>query len=292
MQHVELDRSAARAGGHNPFDPPAKLARSRGAADVRFKLRDSATVFDTLYQSGCLRIRMPMPEPRCIPEAIIINTSGGLTGGDETSVNVHWQRGTSALLCTQAAEKIYRSSGDQVRVAQHLTVDEGAEAEWLPQETILFDQAQLHRTCEVDIAPGGRFLGLESLVFGRAAMGETVNYAELCDGWKIRCGGKLIYADVFRIGGSVSRLLNHSAIAAGARAFATLLLVAAGSLAALAGQIRDAFAHALGRAAVSHWNGMLAVRFLAPDSAILKHDVTLALAVVRGGRALPRAWRC
>lgn len=273
-------------------NPDAGPARSRGTVKVGFKSRGSATVLDDLYQSGCLRIRMPTPENRTSPDAIVINTSGGLTGGDQVSLTVGWQRGTSAALCSQAAEKIYRSSQGQAVVSNRLDVQEGARAEWLPQETIIFNRARLNRKCEVSVAQGGRFLGLESIVFGRAAMGEEVTLGQVRDGWRIFRAGRLVYADVFHIDGEISARLDRSAIGACARAFGTILLIAGENLAGLVEQLRASFACARGRAAATHWNGVLAVRFLARDSEILRHDMVLALSILRGGRSLPRPWNC
>jgi urease accessory protein len=292
VQSLEMEIPAARLAGGIMANPPAPLTRSRGAADLRFKLRDRTTVFDTLYQSGCLRVRMPASEPGLSPDAIVINTSGGLTGGDEISLDCHWQIGTSAALCSQAAEKIYRSTGPDVQISNRLHVHEGASAEWLPQETIIFDRARMNRKFEVDVACGARFLALESLVFGRTAMGEEVTSGFVRDSWRIRIGGALVYADAFQIAGAIARKLDRAAIGSFARAFGTILLIAQENLAALVDDLRAAFAAARGRAAASQWNGILAARFLAPDGEVLKHDIALALNVLRAGRPLPRAWRC
>jgi urease accessory protein len=287
--NIEIERSAA---GDETETLYGGLARSRGTANFSFKRRGPASVLDSVYQSGCLRIRMPRPENPASPDAIVINTSGGLTGGDKISLAAHWQSGTSAALCSQAAEKIYRSSGGHAAVSNRLDVQEGASAEWLPQETIIFNQAQLNRKCEVSVAHGGRFLGLESIVFGRAAMGEEVTSGQVRDGWRIFRASRLIYADVFHIDGTISARLDRSAIGACARAFGTILLIAGENLVALVEQLRAAFVAARGRAAATQWNGVLAARFLARDGEILRHDMVLALNILRSGRPLPRPWQC
>ena len=289
---VGIEISAARSAWGDLAPLPGGLARSRGTVNVGFKKRGPATVLDTLYQSGCLKLRIPAPENRASPDAIVINTSGGLTGGDQISLAAHWQSGTSAALCSQAAEKIYRSSGGQAVVSNRLDVGEGASAEWLPQETIIFNQARLNRKCEVSVARGGRFLGLESMVFGRAAMGEEVKSGRVRDCWRIFRAGRLVYADVFHIDGAISPRLDRSAIGDCARAFGTILMIAGENLAALVERLREVFASARGRAAATHWNGVLAARFLARDSEILRHDMVLALSILRDGRPLPRPWNC
>lgn len=244
------------------------------------------------YQSGCLRVRMPTPEGAASPCAVLINVGGGLTGGDRLSQSVAWDEGAEAAVTTQAAEKIYKSAGGQVEIDTRLTVAAGARAEWLPQETILFDRARMDRRLSVDMAADARFLGIESMVLGRAAMGETVKDAGLRDSWRIVRGGRLIYADVQALqGGRIDSLMDRAAVGAGARAMAVIVCVGEHS-AALLEPLRRVLDGATGRAAASAWNGMLVARFLAPDGQALKGDLSCALSVLRADRPLPRVWSC
>jgi urease accessory protein len=268
------------------------LARSRGTARLGFKCRGDRTVFETLYQAGCLRIRMPRTESGFCSEAIVMNTSGGLTGGDEIALSARWRSGTTATLCNQAAEKIYRARDSVVRVTNRLEIDRHASAEWLPQETIIFDRAALDRRLDVHVVGESSFLGLESVVFGRTAMGEEVVVGRVRDAWRIYRDRRLIYADVLHLDGAIAERLDRAAIAAGARAVATILLVADGIARDLLERLRTALAGVRGRAAASLWNGVLAARFIAPDGESLRHDIQRALAILRGGRPLPRVWQC
>ena len=235
---------------------------------------------------------MPRLESGSSPDAIVINTAGGLTGGDDVSLTARWHPGAEAALCSQAAEKVYRSRNDVVRVTNRLDVERDAKAEWLPQETIMFDRAALDRRLDVHVERESSFLGLESVVFGRTAMGEEVSSGQIRDSWRIYRSRRLIYADIFRLDGDIAAHLGRGAIGAGARAFATMLLVAEWVTQELLEHLREMLSRARGRAAASLWNGVLAARFLARDGEILKHDVALALGVLRGGRSLPRVWQC
>jgi urease accessory protein len=235
---------------------------------------------------------MPRSEMGATPEAVVINTAGGLTGGDEVDLAAQWQSGTSLSLCSQAAEKIYRARDSYVRVTNRLDVEADAHAEWLPQETILFDRAALDRRLDVHVMRQSSFLGLECLVFGRTARHEEVVCGQIRDSWRIYRDGRLIYADVFRLGGNMAERLDRSAIGAGARAFGTILFVADSITQGLLETLRQVLILAAGRAAASLWNDVLAVRFLARDGQILKHDMAQALHVLRDGRALPRVWQC
>jgi len=266
--------------------------RSQGKLDLSFAVRGGRSFVQRSYQSGCLRMRQPRPEnDDARPCAVIINTSGGLAEGDRLEQRISWEAGSAATVTTQAAEKVYRALSAGSVIDTRIEVAEGAHAEWLPQETILFDKARLRREARIMLADGVSFLGLEAVIFGRSAMGERMLGGALHDGMRIYRNGRLIYADALEIAGYVDALLRKAAVADGAGAMAVLVHASA-EVARLLPAVRDALAGARGRAAASSWNGLLAVRFLAPDGASLRHDVIAAVGVLRDERPLPRVWGC
>ena len=194
-----------------------------------------------------------------------------------------------ATIASQAAERFYRalpgSAASSVRT--RIAVAEGGAAEWLPQETILFDRCAVRRHLRVELAEDAWFLGVESLVFGRAAMGEVVERASLRDLIEVRRGGRLLLHDAIRLEGEVAATLQRSAIADGARAVATIVHVAPDAEAML-----DAVRAASPQCGASAWDGMLIARMLAADGASLRAAVIAVLAVLREGRPLPRVWLC
>ncbi len=105
-----------------------------------------------------------------------------------------------------------------------LSAEPGATLRWLPQETILFDRARLHRGIEVDLSEGASLLLAEAVIFGRTAMGESVRSGELIDRWRIRRDGRLVFAETLRLGGDIGALLARPAAGNGAVALATVLL--------------------------------------------------------------------
>lgn len=235
---------------------------------------------------------MPRTETRTQTESVLINTAGGLTGGDDLYIESHWLPGTTACLTTQAAEKIYRAADSKANVRTRLFVESGADAEWLPQETILFNRSALDRCLDVNLAGGSKFLGLETLVFGRQAMGEEVVAGFVRDAWRIRRDGRLVYADCFQLSGEIAAELNRNPVAAGARTYGKILLVADEIAPDLLHMVRDILPSSGLRAAASSWNGILAVRFLAPDGQLLRRAIADVLSVLRQGKGLPRVWRC
>ena len=169
---------------HQRVDGEARIAFRRGS-DGRTSLAD-------LYQRAPCRVMFPATEPDEPVQAVLLTTSGGLTSGDRTRVAIEIGAGSRATLTTQAAEKIYRalpSTGDAI-VQVDMDVAEGAWAEWLAQETIVFEGSRLRRSFAADIATTAKLLAVESIVFGRTAMGEQFDTGLLHDGWRGLAGIK------------------------------------------------------------------------------------------------------
>lgn len=265
--------------------------RALGSLTVSVKRRGPASVLDELHQDGCLKARFPRPVDWM--EAVTLNTSGGVAGGDRLDWAFTVGAGARATIASQAAERFYRVLPEEAPalLRTRLTVAEGASAEWLPQEAILFDRSALDRALEVEMAADGWFLGLESLVFGRTASGERVDSARLADTIRVRRDGRLILHDAIRLTGEVAPVLGRPAVAAGGTAIATLIHVAPDAESRL-DAVRAALEGVPGEAGVSAWDGMLLARFVAASGAELRAGVLAALAVLRGGRMPPRVWQC
>ena len=179
-----------------PRRPPDSIPhqRARGRLDLGFARQARGTVLDELFQSSPLRALFPAPEPDEAITAAVVNTAGGLAGGDTLAVAVRAGDGAVATVSSPAAEKVYRSLGEATRIATSLAVGAGARLEWIPQETILFDGARLERRIVVDLAADARLLMTEVMVFGRTAHGEVLTSGAIRDSWRIRRDGTLLYA--------------------------------------------------------------------------------------------------
>jgi urease accessory protein len=279
------------------FAPSIAPQRAFGRLRVGFERRGATTALAVLRQEGCLKARHPRPEPGAIAETVLLNTSGGITGGDDLAIEVTAGAGTHLTVTTQAAERFYRATphSPPATIRTTLTASDGAALDWLPQETILFDACRADRTLSVDLAPSARFVGVESLLFGRQASGEALRRAWLMDRIRIRQGGRLILHDATRIAGEAAVLLARAGTFADARAMATLVAVTP-EAEAMVPRLRDALGD--GRlpdsrleAGVSAWNGLVLARLLASDGARLRQAVMAALGILRGDAALPRVWR-
>ena len=202
----------------------APLARSEGRIELRYRQREEGPALAHLYQRGCGRVRFPTVDHAEYPEAVLINTAGGLTGGDHMSYQVTLEAGAGLTVSGQAAEKIYRSTGSTAVIEAEIHVARGAVLEWLPQETILFEKSRLRRMNSVYLEPGSRLIALEATLFGRTAHGETLRSASVRDGWKIWRDGRLLWFDNFVLEGDIHAKLQRRAVLDGATGMATILI--------------------------------------------------------------------
>lgn len=266
------------------------LERARGEARLSFVSVKGKTQLAECFQSGSAKVLLPRTGDNSVKEAVLLNTAGGLTGGDHITYAVRGERGSNAVVSTQAAERIYRRVAGSVNVETEISVGAGAQLAWLPQETILFDRSALSRRLVADVAADATFLAAESIVLGRAAMGETAPRIAVTDGWRVRRNGKLVFADGFRLDGDATAVMSGSATGGGASAVATVLLLspeAEGSLEEARAEIENG----QGEGGASAWNGMLVVRLAAPSGQILKNDLVALIERLRG-KAMPRVWYC
>ena len=272
----------------SPATPPMPAhVRARGELRAAFAASGGVTSLMRLYEAGGLRLRCPRVSGGC--EAVSINTGGGMAGGDTARLDYRLEAGARVTFTSQSAEKIYRADGAAAQVAMSLRLAAGAQAEWLPQETILFDGARLDRRLDIDMAQDASLMLLESVVFGRLAMGEELRHGRFTDRWRVRRGGRLVLAEAVRLDGPVRDLLDRPALGQGARAVAAFLIIAPNAEARL-DDVRALLADAPFPHGVSAFNKMLLARLAAPSPEALRNAIVKLLSGLRG-RAAPRVWQ-
>jgi len=257
--------------------------RSAGRIALSVAAQSGVTRRRQVYEDGPLRVRFPNASGSAL-EAMIVNTAGGIAGGDRHDLDIGVGEGATLGVTTAAAEKVYRALGPGAEIAVKLAVGAGARLTWLPQETILFDRARLTRRIEVELAPDATLLMAEAVVFGRSAMGEAVTEGAFTDRWRVRRDGRLLFAETVRLDGAIVRMLAEPAVAGGGVAIATVLAVP-GDL-AMAERVRaQTFC---GEVGISAWNGLAVARLCAKDDAGLRRDLTAVITALGG--TLPRLW--
>jgi urease accessory protein len=260
--------------------------RARGAVSFDVRQVDGVTRRRHLHESGSLRVRFPSPEAEGL-SAVFVNTAGGVAGGDRFDIDIATGEGSRLTVTTAAAEKIYRAEGPSARLTIALKAQARSHLSWLPQETILFDRARVLRRIDIDLAESASLLLCEIVVFGRAAMGERMLHGEFVDRWRLRRGGRLVFAENVRLDGNIGEKLASPAIANGGVAVGTALIIPGDE--AIVERIRDVTKSLSGEVGISAWNGFAMARFCAQDAARLRSDMMAVLGRASGS-ALPRLW--
>ncbi len=115
-------------------------------------------------------------------EIPILHTAGGLVGGDQLTLKVIADPGTSGLLTTAAAQKVYGSvglsrlhpEGKWAKQNCHFQIEKDADLEWLPQEVVMFGESLFEQKMRVDLYPDSSFFGAEVVRLGRTSAGENL----------------------------------------------------------------------------------------------------------------------
>jgi urease accessory protein len=261
--------------------------RARGRIALSVAATPGGSRRTRVHEAGSLRVRFPNGANKDTLDAVIVNTAGGMAGGDRFDIDIAVGAGARLTVTTAAAEKVYRSLGPDTEVGVRLEVRSGGAIAWLPQETILFDQVRLRRTIDVNLAHDANLVLAEAVVFGRSAMGEAVLHGHLFDHWRVRVEGKLIFAETIRLDGAIAQRLAQLAVAGKGVAVASVLKLPGddASVAAVRA-IRENF---VGEADVSAWNGLALARLVATDGAALRRDLIGVLTALNAG-PLPRLW--
>ncbi len=261
--------------------------RAIGAANVAVAASSRGSTLSALRQSGSLKLLFPRVAVATGVTAVSINTAGGVTGGDRFELRAEARSGSRLTLTTQAAERIYCANGDEVSdVSTHLYMADGARIDWLPQETIIFNRSALSRKLHIDMAPDATFLAVEPLVFGRAAMGETLRNVSLSDHIRLRRGGALVFADAIRLRGDAKAQLAGPFTGGGAGACASLIY-AAPDAELLVERLRALLPDSAGVSLIRP--SILFARLLAVDSYLLRKSLIPAIEALRKA-PLPKTW--
>ena len=263
---------------------PLTLQRARGEGRVTATARAGRTEIASLYQEGCATIRLPHTHSDAL-QAVLMNTAGGLTGGDFIRWSAAAGAGTKLVLTTPACERIYRSIGGDAVVENRLAAEASAHVDWLPQETILFEDARLNRRLEVDLAEDATLTAVEAVLLGRQAMGEDARNARLRDVWRVRRNGRLIHAEATTLSADPRERMGTSLLA-GALAFATVLHIAPDAERKL-DAVRALLPQTGGASVIGE---RLTVRLLAESGLALRRSLAPIIALLSAAGSLPRLW--
>jgi urease accessory protein len=284
----------AESSTKHPFDKD--LQRVDGCGRIVLSGSENGTRIEDVFERYPIRMMFPRTGHRAVEEAVLINTAGGVAGGDRLECSVAALPGASITVTSQAAEKVYRALHEPARVATRLKARESAKLAWLPQETIVFNRARLHRTTEIELFAGAELLALEWLVLGRAAHGEVVVGGSITDSWRVKKDGRLIWADSFRITEEIFPHLKRKALLSNCNAIATLIYFGSDRDKRL-DLLREIIASLGCNCAATSVSGLIVVRFAAEEPSDLKLALRRFLEqfgpeLGSGPFRVPKMWSC
>ncbi len=221
-------------------------------------------------------------------EVILVNTAGGVTGGDKYTLDAEVTENATLSVTTQAAERAYRAQRGEIgHITTKLSISDHAYLKWLPQELILFERCSLNRRLHIDLTAHARLLMVEPVVFGRAAMPETLREVMFQDRIRITRNGQPIYIDGMNLVGDATAHLARPAIANGAGAMASVVMVAPDAANHL-NTVRALLSGTAGASMLSETT--LVIRQLAGDSFELRRSLIPILEYL-SNNTLPTSWR-
>ena len=142
-----------------------KYQRANGKLKISFMNSNDETSIHDLHQSGALKVLIPKSKLK-YAEAVLINTGGGIVGGDNLSIEVEAAKKTNTWITTQASEKVYKSSSEQGILNTKVTLEDNSTLFWCPKETILFHNSKLIRNLDLILKALVNFLLLKILFLG------------------------------------------------------------------------------------------------------------------------------
>jgi urease accessory protein len=280
---------------HTVNSSDRNLERAEGICRIVAEGSERGTRIMDVYQKAPTRVLFPRIEQSRAVEAVLVNTSGGIAGGDRLQSSITALSGASLTVTTQTAERIYRAIDTPATIVTNLNVGDAARLAWLPQETIVFNRARVIRRTEIEISSGAEFLALESLVLGRTAHGEKLIEGSIIENWLVRKDGRLVWGDTLRLTDEVFLHLPRKALFSDSIAIATLLYSGA-NLDRLVQAIRDLPASCDCLCGATIVAGIAVGRFAASSSAELKTTLRCLLQELGketpGPFGVPKMWSC
>jgi urease accessory protein len=293
---VEDTETSVLPAQHAENSSDKNLQRAQGSCRIVLGGSGKGTRLMDVYQKSPIRVLFPRASGAAVEEAVLVNTAGGIAGGDRLECSVTALDNSSIAVTSQAAEKIYRALDEPARITTTLKASNIARLAWLPQETIVFNHARIRRETEIELSSGAELVALEWLVLGRAAHGEKMDGGRISDSWRVKKDGRLIWADSFRVTDEVFSHLSRKALLSDCNAVATLLYFGP-DLDTRLQLIRGAVQSSECQCAATLVGGLIVVRFAAKASCALR--LALQALLQRFDREfgpgpfrVPRMWSC
>lgn len=295
----EQPASDPAPGGSNHVSPHAPL---KARLSLTFTDDEGTIRLTGREHFGPLVVQKPFyPEGRGICHAVIVHPPGGMVSGDELEIAARMEPLAQAQITTPGAAKWYKSNGHVSRQRIRLSVGRGGSLEWVPQETIFFDNACAWIEQDVALEKDARYIGCEILCFGRRASGESFNAGRIRQRIRIRRDEKLIWFEQLCLGGGEPEMKNPLVLG-GKTVCATMIAageaVPAELIAALqesTGEIAKGAGTGVSQVKSARSGAVIVARYLGDSSEAARHVMLHVWGALRPallGRAaiVPRMW--
>ena len=197
------------------------MQRANGTLDISFFKNE----ISSLHYTTPLRAFSNDDGNNDIAAAVIVNTSGGVVSGDTHKVNITVNNNCKVMIFSQSAEKIYKSlNNNEANITNVVNVGENSWLEWLPQETILFENSRLKRNLKIYLSKNSESLVGEIIVLGRLAKGELTNNVFFKDSISIYKNSKIQWLDIVLLNDQLNNARKSITRLSGANCFFTIVL--------------------------------------------------------------------
>lgn len=193
-------------GNQGEFNSSPSRKHWQGVLHLQFARQPDRTQLRYSHAQAPLKVQRPFYPEGEICHVVGLHTAGGVAGGDRLLYDIQLQPSTQALMTTATAAKIYRSGGLLAEQQVSLQIADHACLEWLPQETIVFNDARYYQTMRVDLGQDALWMGWEITRLGRTARGERFAQGEWRSQIEVWQAGVPLWIDLQQIEGDSSVL--------------------------------------------------------------------------------------
>lgn len=289
-------KQSSQQGPEISIDPAYKPLQAK--LSLKFAEIDGTTRLVERDHFGPLVVQKPFyPEGREVCHVVIIHPPGGVVGGDQLEILAQIGASANAQITTPGATKWYKANGHTSQQKIRLNINKDGSLEWVPQETIFYNHANVEIDHQVTLEEDAIYVGCEILCFGRTASGETFNSGQIKQRTSIRRNDKLIWLEQIRLLGESSAMSGSLALS-GKTVCASLILtgkVIPQPLIDLAREEAEKITKGVGQVGISQLKSIVVARYLGDSSEVARHVMLCIWGLFRPeilGRAgmVPRMW--
>lgn len=175
------------------------IAGRHGELKLAFAQRNNRTVMTENFFRVPLQVMKPRYDESGCACVYLLSPTGGVVQGDDYQIDVTLAPDSHATLTTQAATKVYAMPRQAATQAMRVRVGKNAIFEYLPDSTILFQDADFSQDISLFLEHGAKVALQEIVMPGRLARDETLAFTEYQSCIEMSDSNGLLLYDTCRI---------------------------------------------------------------------------------------------